>query len=95
MASGKNDAALLECTDTGPGATVAGTLALANLDKDSRAIDRSHDQINFSTTPPRGPIIANNKAQTRLLQIDQRGIFSRIAHLLGRQDLSLDLRNIH
>jgi hypothetical protein len=75
---------------------VAGTFALAHLDKHRGAIRRAHDQVYFSTTAPGRPIIALKKAQISPLQIVQRRIFSRITNLFGGGPYQrLDLRKYH
>ena len=74
---------------------MAGTLALTHFDENGGAVRRTHDQIDFSAAPPGRSIIALHKAQTSLLQVVQRGVFGRIACLLGGADLGLDLRRNH
>jgi hypothetical protein len=74
---------------------MAGTFALAYFNKHGSAVWRAHDQVNFSATTPGRPIIALQQAQTGLLQVVQRSVFSRITGLLGGADPGFDLRGIH
>ncbi len=60
-----------------------GIAPAAHLDKDQRAINVTHDQINFSTTPTRRPIIALQQFEAMVLQMLQRTVFGRISFLLG------------
>jgi hypothetical protein len=48
---------------------MAGACALPHLDKDHRAIGFTHDQVDFSTASPRGPIIALKQFQSCLLKM--------------------------
>jgi hypothetical protein len=56
---------------------------LTYFDKDTGAIGRTHDQVDFATTAPRGSIIALKQTQTGMLQMRQRQIFSPVAQLFG------------
>ena len=95
MARRKNNAPLLERTDTGRRPAMAGALALAHFHENASAIRRAHDQVNFSAPAPRRPIIAHQQAQAVLLQIMQRSRFGGIARLLAGANLGLDLRENH
>ena len=95
MACRKNNATSLHGTHAGGGTAVAGAAAPAHLNKHKRAITRSHDQVNFSAAAPRGPIIALKKVQATPTQMRQRGLFCRVAELLGGTRVGLDLRKNH
>ena len=93
----KNNAPLLGAADARARSAMTAALALAHLHKHGGAVGRAHDQVDFSAAAPRRPIIALKQAQVHLLQILQRGVFRRIADLLGgaRRDQRLDLRKHH
>lgn len=83
MARRHHNAPLLDRPDAGRRPTMAHAAALAHLDEHQGAIARAHDQVNFSATPPRRPIIALQQAQTGLLQMAQCQVLCRIASLLA------------
>ena len=83
MARSKNDAALLEGTDTAGRTAVAGALALAHFDKHTSTVRCAHDQINLAATSTRGSIIALQQQQPGALQMLQRQRFTRISRLFG------------
>ncbi len=95
MARGKNDASLLDGTNTRCRTAMARAAALAHLDKDRGAVGRAHDQVNFATAAPGRPIIALQKTQTVPLQELQRCIFSRVPGLFGACGPGLVVRKNH
>ena len=59
--------------------------ALAHLDEHQRAVARiAHDQVDLAAAAARGSIIARDQRQAGRLQMGERGVFRRIAALLGR-----------
>ena len=70
---------------------------MTHLNKHGGSVGGAHDQVDFSAATSGGPIIANKESQIRLLQIEQRGVFRRIAHLFcgARFGDRFDLRNNH
>ena len=82
----EHDAALLHAGDASAGPAMAAARALAHLDEDHRTVARvAHDQVDLAAAAARGSIIARDQAQAGLLQVRQRGVFRRVAALLGRR----------
>jgi len=82
---GEHEAALLHAGDAAAGPAMAAACALAHLDEDQRAVARvAHDQVDLAAAAAGGSIIARDQAQAGLLQMRQRGVFRRVAALLGR-----------
>ena len=83
MACSKNNAPLFAAPNTGRSTTMSVGGTLAHLNKHGCSIGRTHDEINFATPTPGRTIIARYQAQALRGKIVQRGVFRRIAHLLG------------
>ncbi len=79
----KHNSPLLVRGDACQRAAMFAVAPLAYLDKHHRAIAVTHDQIYFTTTPARRPIIALHKLQALRLQMLQRAVLCRISCLLG------------
>ena len=85
MASGMNDAPLLESADAAAGTTIAGAAALANLDKDQGTVRLTHDQINFAPAAAGRAKIRGEPMQAVPLQMRSSQGLGLIATPLGRQ----------
>lgn len=84
VACGENDALAFAPIDAGRGAPMCCRAALAHLDKDHRTVGRAQDEVDFTATPTRRPIIAREQAQSRGLQMGQGQVFGDRAPLPRR-----------
>ena len=83
MASGIDDAPLLDRADACAGTAVAIAAALANLDKDQRAVGFAHDQIDLAAAAAGRAKIRPQTAQAALLQMRAGKGLGPIATTLG------------
>ena len=78
-----DDAALLGWGHAGQGAAMVIAAAPPDLDKNQRAVRCTHDQIDFTASAPRRPIMAFQQAQALSLQVARGVTLGRIAPVLG------------
>ena len=83
MASRIDDASLLDRADACASAAVALCAALANLDKDQRAVGFAHDQIDLAAAAAGRAKIRFEPAQAALLQMRAGKGLGPIAATLG------------
>lgn len=83
MASGEDNAALLDRPHARTGATMAERSPLAHLHEDQGAIGCAHDEVDFATAAPRRSIIAVQQPQALPHKVAQGRVLGRIAYVLG------------
>lgn len=79
----EHDTPLLVSTHTGRCTAKAAVGTSAHLDKHHGAIGCLHDEVDFSTSTPRRPIIALQLLQSGFAQVRQCRFLGRIAQGLG------------
>lgn len=62
---------------------MGSTATLPHLDKDHGAVPGLQNEINLPAPAPRGPIIAFEQAQARVLQMLQGPVFGRRPRVAG------------